>query len=75
MKVEKCISKQGRLNKKKGVLCLLFLLVCISSAAQTELDSLLKVLDEEIVHSLRYEESKKQRIALIKEVLQVIKLR
>lgn len=67
MKVEKCISKQGRLNKKKGVLCLLFLLVCISSAAQTELDSLLKVLDEEIVHSLRYEESKKQRIALIKE--------
>lgn len=67
MKVEKCTSKIRIFNKKKEGLCLLFLLMCVSSFAQTGLDSLLNVLDKEIVHSARYEEGKKQRIALIKE--------
>ena len=67
MKVKKCANKIKALNKKKGVLGFLFLLMSVSLMAQTNVDSLLNVLDEELIRSAHYETVKKQRIALIKE--------
>lgn len=67
MKVKKCANKIKALNKKKGVLGFLFLLMSVSLMSQTNVDSLLNVLDEELIRSAHYETVKKQRIALIKE--------
>lgn len=53
----------------KGILAFLCFLFCTSVGAQSTLDSLLTVLDRAVAGSDRYEDVKKQRIALIKEGL------
>lgn len=52
---------------RKGILFFLSVIACASIAAQTHSDSLLRELDEVVAHGARYEESKKQRIALIRD--------